>query len=403
MQFTHPIFLWALAGLSVPIAIHLLSRKEGKVIKMGSLRHLQETSTQQFKGIKLNEFLLLALRSLLIILFVFLISGLHWPDKNKKWVLIEKGVEENPLAKKLLDSLKSQDFEWHWLQEGFPKESELRKDETINYWNAIAQLQQQELSQVIVLSHSYVEQAKGLRTAMGKNIQWITFPSKETNFVAEAIKHQGKILSRKGNSQSDQTNFETIESNVPLSDSIPTNQAPSIAITIASEKKYEQEKLIIKASLTAISNVLPIDLIIEEVSTDKITFSTDWVIWFSDKELKTNDSIYYIFYQAQLNGKSIERVTKNKWSINSRLNVESARESNLPLKLASLLVDEKEKWSKISNQDRRSIVDRVLLSGTTSASLQASDNETSVMNPWLLILFLLILVIERLVSYQRNQ
>jgi Aerotolerance regulator N-terminal len=403
MQFTHPIFLWALAGLSVPIAIHLLSRKEGMVIKMGSLRHLQETSTQQFKGIKLNEFLLLALRSLLIILLVFLISGLHWPDKNKKWMVIEKGVEENLLAKKLLDSLKSQDFEWHWLQEGFPKESELRKDETINYWNAIAQLQQQELSQVIVLSHSYVEQAKGLRTAMGKNIQWITFPAKENNFVAEAIKHQGKILSRKGNSQSDQTNFETIVPSNPLPDSISVNQAPSIAISIASEKKYEQEKLIIKASLTAITNVLPIDLILKEESTNEITFSTDWVVRLSDKELKTNDSVKYILYKPQLKEKLIKQIAKNKWSINNRLNVESARESNLTIQLASLLVDEKERWSKISNQDRRSIADQVLLSGTTLQSLQASDDEASVFNPWLLILFLLILVIERLVSYQRNQ
>jgi hypothetical protein len=403
MQFTQPIFLWALAGLSVPFAIHLLSRKEGKVIKMGSLRHLQETSTQQFKGIKLNEFLLLALRSLLIIILVFLISGLHWPDKNKKWMVIEKGVEENPLAKKLLDSLKSQDFEWRWLQEGFPKESELRKDETINYWNAIAQLQQQELSQVIVLSHSYVEQVKGLRMAMGKNIQWITFPAKENNFVAEAIKHQGKILIRKGNSKTEKTNFETIVSSNSLPDSISVKQAPSIAITIASEEKYEQEKLIIKASLTAITNVLPIDLIIEEVSTNKTTFSTDWVIWLSDKELKTNDSTHYILYQPQLKEKSIEQITKNKWSINGRLNMEYARESNLTLQLASLLVDEKEKWSKIYNQDRRSVADQVLLSGTTLQSPQASDDEASVFNPWLLILFLLILVIERLVSYQRNQ
>jgi hypothetical protein len=76
IQFAQPIFLWALTALAVPIGIHLLSRKEGKVVKMGSLRHLRETSTKQFKGIKLNELLLLALRCLLIILFVSLLAGL---------------------------------------------------------------------------------------------------------------------------------------------------------------------------------------------------------------------------------------------------------------------------------------------------------------------------------------
>ena len=66
MQFAQPIFLWALAGLSVPIAIHLLSKKEGKVIRLGSLRHVREKSTQQFKSIRLNEWLLLALRCLIV-------------------------------------------------------------------------------------------------------------------------------------------------------------------------------------------------------------------------------------------------------------------------------------------------------------------------------------------------
>src|SRR5690349_13991138 len=102
MYFSNPIWLWALTGISIPIAIHLLSRKEGKVIRIGSLRHLQETSTQQFKGIRLNELALLALRCLLIILFVMILSGLslHWTNSNKvSWVLVEKGLENTPEVK----------------------------------------------------------------------------------------------------------------------------------------------------------------------------------------------------------------------------------------------------------------------------------------------------------------
>src|SRR6187401_594471 len=96
MLFANPIWLWALAGLLIPIGIHLLSRKEGQVIRIGSLRHLQETNTQQFKGIRLNEIVLLILRCTLIILFVLLMSGLSFERVNKseaKWVVIEKGLE----------------------------------------------------------------------------------------------------------------------------------------------------------------------------------------------------------------------------------------------------------------------------------------------------------------------
>ena len=137
MQFSQPIFLWALAGLSIPLAIHLLSRKEGKVIRMGSLRHLRETSTQQFKGIKLNELLLLALRSLLIILFVFLISGLHWKDGVKKWLVVETGLEKNSSAKELADSLIGIDYDWHWLRPGFPSQEVKLEKGYNNNWKLI--------------------------------------------------------------------------------------------------------------------------------------------------------------------------------------------------------------------------------------------------------------------------
>src|SRR6478735_938581 len=123
MLLTNPIWLWALSGLSIPIGIHLLSRKEGKVIRIGSLRHLQETNTQQFKGIRLNEIVLLLLRCTLIILFVLLMCGLsfeRYSESEAKWVLIEKGLENEREVQIQLDTFQSQGYELRWLAEGFP-------------------------------------------------------------------------------------------------------------------------------------------------------------------------------------------------------------------------------------------------------------------------------------------
>ncbi|NBP69377.1 MAG: hypothetical protein EBU52_11590, partial [Cytophagia bacterium] len=49
ITFSNPAMLWSLLGISIPIAIHLLSRKEGKVIPLGSIRYLEESPSQQFK------------------------------------------------------------------------------------------------------------------------------------------------------------------------------------------------------------------------------------------------------------------------------------------------------------------------------------------------------------------
>ena len=406
MQFTQPIMLWALAGLSIPIAIHLLSRKEGKVIYLGSLRHLHETSTQQFRGIKLNELLLLALRSLLIILFVFLISGLHSSDSDdKRWLLVEKGIDKNPKAKELIDSLKTQGFEWHWLQKGFPTENVLQEDGFINYWEAIASLQQREIDQAIVLSHSRVENFKGSRHVMGKNVQWITFPTSPNNFMVEAIEQKpDRILLRRGHSEANYTSFETTVSTAPLADSVSLNKMPTISIIVASESGFERDKQLIKAALDAITKLLPINLnILEENPETASTRSADWLIWFSEKNISAHDSIKVISFNRNASNQILERVSENHWTINRRLSVETIRYENLTLKLAELLVNDKEKWNQIASQDRRSLPDSILFSGMGSISTNTKASFLPPMNKYLLILFLVLFVTERLVSYQRNQ
>ena len=405
MQFSHPIFLWALTGLSIPLAIHLLSRKEGKVIRMGSLRHLRETSTQQFKGIKLNETLLLVLRSLLIILFVLLISGLHWKDDGKKWLLVEKGLEQNPMVTTIEDSLKSQGFEWHWLQKGFPLKKINSEITTSNNWDIINLVQQQDLQQAIVISASRAENFKGMRQAVNQNIRWVTLPNEPVDFIAQAIQQTPKqVLIRKGHSSADYTTFETLVSTSPLPDSIPATGINHLMVTIVPDPTFEQEKLVIKAALSAISKTLPITISILESTPEKsASLTTDWIIWLSDKNTLTNDSINLIEYRPQPSNKFLEKIDKNKWSINRKLNVDNAREGNLTLQLASLLIDEKEKWDRVSVNDKRILPDSILLKGTTSSSYKPTSTIFLGHNQNLLIILLLALCVERFVSYKRNQ
>src|SRR3990170_3855302 len=139
MQFLNPIWLWGLTGILIPIGIHLLSRKEGRTIKIGSVRHLEDSRTKQFKSLRLNEILLLALRCLLIITLVFLLSGLHLKEIEKKglrWVLIEKGLEHEPEFSSLIDSLQRNGFDMKILAPGFPDlKDSIQNAEPINYWN----------------------------------------------------------------------------------------------------------------------------------------------------------------------------------------------------------------------------------------------------------------------------
>src|SRR5687768_698415 len=165
MQFANPIWLWALAGLLIPIAIHLFSRKEGKVIPMGSLRYLRESPTARYKNIRLNEIPLLLLRCLLITLLVLLLAGteISWsPQQTNKWLLVEPGLETSDEMKPLIGKLQKEGFQLRLLARDFPLLSEKSNARPVdNYWSAAKQLASAQLDSVVVISYNYQRSFRG--------------------------------------------------------------------------------------------------------------------------------------------------------------------------------------------------------------------------------------------------
>jgi len=95
VQFLYPIGLLALAGLLIPVLIHLWSTKQGKTLKIGSIALLNENSTSSSKSFKLTDLLLFVLRCLILILIALVIAQPYLKKtsvntKNKGWVLIDK-------------------------------------------------------------------------------------------------------------------------------------------------------------------------------------------------------------------------------------------------------------------------------------------------------------------------
>lgn len=177
MHLVNPIWLWGLSGLMIPVGIHLLSRREGKIIKIGSIRHLDETNSKQFKSIRLNEFFLLILRCLIITIVVLFLSGFHFKSfqKSGKWLMVEKGLEHDPQFSILTDSLKRSGFEIKSLTKGFPDlGDEPPMIKPINYWDLLAELEKESLTQAIVLSYNYAEGFKGARRPLQENVKWIS-------------------------------------------------------------------------------------------------------------------------------------------------------------------------------------------------------------------------------------
>lgn len=403
IQFAQPIFLWALTALTIPIGIHLLSRKEGQVLKMGSLRHLRETSTQQFKGIKLNEILLLALRCLLITLFVGLLAGFHWKDKSaKRWVLIEHGLENQQQVKTIADSLINDGYEWHWLQTGFPLREQSTIDE-VNYWKLISELKNENLAKAIVFSRSNLNNFNGLRPNVPAEISWISISSDPNQFVVQTLKKGDQYLIRKGHSSSDKTYFETQQTNT-LPDSLKVSEQKKITVTIAHDGAHAQDLQIIKAALKAIEQTVPVNFLINEIAPSQPSASADWIIWLSDSDLPDFDSLNSLILRPQIANELISRVKPHQWIINKRLTIEQARNENLILQLANLLLYDSALLNRANQFDKRMLPDSLIVSGgKKGANTQNASLLPQSPNQYLVIVFLLILLTERVIAYARKQ
>jgi hypothetical protein len=403
IQFAQPIFLWALAALAIPIGIHLLSRKEGQVLKMGSLRHLRETSTQQFKGIKLNEILLLALRCLLITLFVGMLAGFHWKDKGaKRWVLVERGLENQQHVKTITDSLISDGYEWRWLQSGFPLQEQVSIGE-VNYWKLISELQNENLAKAIVFSKSNINSFIGLRPSLPVEFSWLSVSSDPNQFVLQTLKKDDQYLIREGHLTSDKTYFETLQSNT-LPDSLQVSEQKKLTIAIAHDAAHTQDLQIIKAALKAIEQTVPVNFLINDIAPSQSSASADWIIWLSDSDLPAFDSLNYLILKPQIANELISRVKPHQWIINKRLTIEQARNENLSLNLANLLLYDSALVNRAEYYDRRMLPDSLIESGAEKeSSIQNASLIPQSPNQYLVIVFLLILLTERVVSYARKQ
>ncbi|MDQ7053842.1 MAG: BatA and WFA domain-containing protein [candidate division KSB1 bacterium] len=68
--FLNSIFAWAFAAAAIPILIHLFTRKKLKVLPFSTLRFLQQMQREKIRQVRLRQWLLLILRTLIIALLV---------------------------------------------------------------------------------------------------------------------------------------------------------------------------------------------------------------------------------------------------------------------------------------------------------------------------------------------
>ncbi|KQC01278.1 hypothetical protein AQF98_11535 [Pedobacter sp. Hv1] len=118
--------MFALAGLIIPVIIHLWNVKRGKTLKIGSIALMGESAKASSKSWHIKDWPLFILRCLLLVLIAFLLAQPYLKKttaaKNRTgWVLLEKDQlkQLDPTQKQTIDSLLNLGFELHEFNLGF--------------------------------------------------------------------------------------------------------------------------------------------------------------------------------------------------------------------------------------------------------------------------------------------
>jgi len=332
LQLLNPSWLWAFAGIIIPVLVHLWHIKTGKTLKIGSIALLGESARQSARSFRLTDWLLLLLRCLLLLLLALLLTEPLWqkqagPAKTKGWVLMEKEPLKEVYArfKPQIDSLLKAGYELHQFDTSFKaiKLAEVLKD-TVKikpnpkprpYWALLKLLEQQlpQKAQVYLFASNQLQHFQGSRPELSVNLNWKTYTPSDSvsTWIQNAfLTSTDSIRLVVGNSKPSGTSFSTINLqsadrgnsrfNVSFEEGKPvvglknSSQRPvsvdtsTLKITVY-QNQFPADAAYLEAALQAVKKFSGRKMKINLANNpNQIKPKQNWVFWLSDQIIPKN-------------------------------------------------------------------------------------------------------------------
>ena len=432
MLFLNPTYLLALLALTIPLAIHLWSKKEGETIKIGSIKLLSEADSKQSSSIKLNELWLLLLRMLLITLLVFIMAEPQLKreiQKTQITYIVEPSLLNNKEMATIIDSLRSIGSV-RSLQTGFPEYQDdhldINNTNVPTYWQLAKEMETLATDSIVVFTNAFVSGIKGMRPIISKKIEWIVIDSAEPIKMAlEAVQKDDQLQLSYASSNHQSLTFE--KENIPINSNtlvfnqskdsvklasnqkeqwLPIKTQEIITVLLFYEANFINEANYIEASYKAISKHLnhPIEITKTQDTSSLNLSAYKNIIWLSEKPMqKTVSKI--LLYKADSFAQAlvINGDSKDLFYLTKRLNTENIIEEHLPEHLLSMLDLHRELEHKINQYDKRVIDKEELLTVNSVVKTNTKALNVLSISKWLWILLAVLLIAERIIANYRKQ
>jgi hypothetical protein len=303
-QILYPLGLLAAAGIAIPIIIHLWNIKSGKTLKIGSVFLLGKPSNQRSRSLKVQDWPLLLIRSLLILLIGLLLTN---PVLYKKistkgqpgWILLEKEYFSKmwSLQHKSLDSLVKAGYEIHDFAPNFSK-IDLKDTSTVfsipptaklPYYSLIRELDVQlpAGTSAYIFANRQQHNFEGEKPTTSLNLHWNYLPvdTAKMQWTAAAYQLQ-KGGSRKLEAQLTEKGIYYKASNDKAYNDVSLLDTATIRIQIY-EGKNKSDAAYVQAGIQSIADFTQRKIVVEHVGNiNGIKQNTDLLFWLSDNPLR---------------------------------------------------------------------------------------------------------------------
>ena len=430
MAFTHPLYLWGLLGLLVPLAIHLWSKKEAKTIKVGSIALLKESTSKKSRSLQWNEWALLALRMLLVTGLVLLMAGpqmLGRKNQDKVAYFVEPSLNAQ-LGQALLDSL-AQEAPVHLLQQGFPLwQPNGAVDmvfQTPHYWQWAKALEEFPADSLVLFTQGLQQGIRGKRPQVAKPMHWVVLEGEVEQTVPWQVQRNGDMAritkfrssSAMGEFIVEQRPWKEVEPYLnPSGDSlmlpwqggqrsVPLVGDTPLKIGLYANTDFENEQKYIKSAFTALAKFWQRELLIIPMAEgDSVESDVDLLVWLAQAPSPTFQGPRLVFKEDALADDLIAAGPSPRvFHLTARLDAERATQARLPEQLARLVYPTDQLHAQIAEYDQRNVPLETLRPRPKAPQEKVRQQAGQALSLWVWGALVVLFLAERTLAHIRKQ
>ncbi len=431
MVFLNPLFLWALLGISIPIAIHFWSKKKVRTIKIGSTQFLKELNPKQTSSIRLNQWFLLLLRVMILGLITLILAmprlELLKTERSITY-LVEPSLLTLEKVQTLLDTVA--DDQIRLLQSDFPltDESEENSQSTLapNYWQLTQEMKNLQADSIIIVSKGLVQGFKGRRPSVNLPLHWLVIDSATSTltpvrviqdkeqFIITSLKSDQSILQYKTEKSTLNDNIINVDNKLDSVELKYNNETIKLSLTqqktsrilILSEPQFEAEEIYISAAFNALSKYLDQDIQVSNArDLEEIDMSSfDVLVWLKQEAMIPFNGKMLQWQADELAINLIEAGSKpGHFFLTHHLDAENSVDMNLPVQLSSLLDFSHQSKENLEFLDMRTMDLQEIQVNMNSPKTIEKPKQLKDISVWLWTVLLLIIPVERILSKYKKQ